>query len=114
MATLVAVPKKIESEDKTKFDHFYLNSKAIIIINESGIDDVFPSIYTTIVTNKQKYLAQGSGLIIDSVIDHTIRNSKYNPLTRRSYLNLAKRLEHLRKGLVIFKTLMMLNALNGV
>ena len=48
MTTLVLVFKKIESEDKTKFDTFYSNSKAKIIINESYIDDVFQSIYTLI------------------------------------------------------------------
>ena len=33
--TLVLVFKKIESEDKTKYDNFYSSSKAEIIINES-------------------------------------------------------------------------------
>ena len=47
MTTLVFVFKKIESEDKTKYDTFYSNSKAEIIINESDIDDVFQSIYTS-------------------------------------------------------------------
>ena len=44
---LVLVFKQIESEDKTKYDNFYSNSKAE---NESDIDDVFQSIYTTIIT----------------------------------------------------------------
>ena len=30
-----------QSEDKTKYDNFYLSSKAEVIINESNIDDVF-------------------------------------------------------------------------
>ena len=53
VTTLVLVFKKIESEDKTKFDNFYSSSKAEIIINQSDIDDVFQSIYTTIITNIQ-------------------------------------------------------------
>ena len=44
MTTLVLEFKKIESEDKTKFDTFYSNSKAEIIINECEID-VFQSIF---------------------------------------------------------------------
>ena len=44
MTTLVFVFKKIESEDKTKYDTFYSSSKAEIIINESDIYDVFQSI----------------------------------------------------------------------
>ena len=51
VATLVLVFKKIESEDKTKYDTFYSNSKAEIIINESHIGHVFQSIYTTIISN---------------------------------------------------------------
>ena len=48
MITLVLVFKKIENEDKTKYDTFHLNSKVEIIINKSEIDDVFKSIYTTV------------------------------------------------------------------
>ena len=76
MTTLGLVFKKIECEDKTKFDNFYSSSKAEIIINENDIDDVFQSIYAKIITNIQKYLGKGSGWIIDSVIDHTISISK--------------------------------------
>ena len=45
--------KKIESEDRTKNDTFYSNSKAEIIINESDIDGLFEfeSIYTTIISD---------------------------------------------------------------
>ena len=51
MATLVLVLKKIESQDKTKYDNFCSSSKTEIITNASDIDDVFQSIYTTIITN---------------------------------------------------------------
>ena len=81
VTTLVLVFKKIESEDKTKYVNFYLSSKAEIIINESDIDDVFQSIYTTIITSRQKSLGKGSDWIIDSVIDYTISISKHNPLS---------------------------------
>ena len=52
---------------------------------------MFQSIYTTIITNIQKYLGQGSGWIIDSVIEHTISISKYNPLAGSSYIKTNKR-----------------------
>ena len=54
MITLVLVLQKIESKDKTKYDNFYSNSKAEIIINESDIENVFKSIYTTVISNIQK------------------------------------------------------------
>ena len=51
VTTLVLVFKKIESKDKTKFDNFYSSSKAEIIINKSDIENVFESIYSTIISN---------------------------------------------------------------
>ena len=59
--TLFLVLEKIESQYKTKYGDFYSSSKAKIIIKESNIDDVFQSIYTIIITNKQKSLVKGSG-----------------------------------------------------
>ena len=86
MRTLVLVFKKIESEDKTKYDTFYSTSEAEIIINEGDIDDVFQSIYTTNISNIEKSLGKSSGRIIDSGIDDTISISKYNPLAGSSYI----------------------------
>ena len=61
VATLSLVLNKIESEDIIKHDNFNSSSKAEIVINESDINDVFKSIYTTIITNTQKSLENGSG-----------------------------------------------------
>ena len=72
MTTLVLVLKKIESEDKTKYDIFYSSSKVELIINENDIDDVFQSIYTAVTSNIQRSLGKGSGWVIDSVIDHLL------------------------------------------
>ena len=68
MKTLVLVFKKIEIEDKTKYDTFYTHSKAETIINEDDIDDVFTQLYQI----SKKYLVKDSGWIIDSVIDCNI------------------------------------------
>ena len=38
--------------------------------------------------------------VTDSVIDHTIGISKYNPLAASSYIKLPNELDHLRKGLI--------------
>ena len=100
MITLVLVFKKIDNEDKTKDDNFYSSSKAEIIISENDIDDVFQSICTEIITNIQKPLGKGSGWIIDSVIDHAISISKYNPLGGSIYTKLPRALDHPRRGLI--------------
>ena len=71
LTALVLPLKKIESEDKTKDGSFYLEPKSETIINESEIaDNVFKSIYTTVLLNIQKILRKSSGWIIDSVIEH--------------------------------------------
>ena len=50
------------------------------------INDIFESIYTTIISNIQKYLGKVSGWTIDSVVSHTINISDYNPLAGSSYI----------------------------
>ena len=100
VTTLVLVFKKIESKNKRKYDAFYSSSKADITINESDSDDVFQSLYATIISNIQRYLGKGSDWIIDSVIDHFISISKYNTLARSSYIKLWKKLDHPRKPLI--------------
>ena len=61
------------------------------------IDDDFQVIYTTVITNIQKSSGKRLGWIIDSVIDHTISISKYNPLAGSSYIKLLIELDHPKK-----------------
>ena len=105
MTTLVLVFKKIESKDETKYCTFYSNSNVETIINEKDIDDVFESIYTTIISNIQKSLGKGSGRITDSVIDGNVSISNYNPLAGSSYIKLPKELGHPRKRMIITKNI---------
>ena len=70
----------MKRNDKPNHDTFYSYSKAETIINESDIDnDVSKSIYKTIISNIQNLLQKGPGWITDSVTDHNINISKYNP-----------------------------------
>ena len=62
---------------------------------------MFESISSTIIsTNIQRSLGKASCRTVDSVIDHTIRFSKYNPLAGSSYIKLPKELDHPRKVLI--------------
>ena len=63
---------------------------------------MFQSIHTTIIASiqKQKPLGKCSGWITDSVIDHTISISEYDPLPESSYIKLPKELYCPRKGLI--------------
>ena len=85
------------------YDTFYLNSKAETLIT-SDIDDVFESIYTTVISSIQESLENYSGWIVNSVINHNINISKYNSLASSSYTKLQKELDHPRKGLINIQT----------
>ena len=111
---LALVLKKIESKDKTKFHNSNSSSKAEIIINESDINNVFESIYSTIISNIQKSFGKSLGWIIDSVINHTISISKYNPLAGSSSIKIPKELNDPRKDLINIKILTIINALSGL
>ena len=77
------------------------------------MDDGLESIHNTVMSNIQKSLRKGSGWIIDSVIYYNINNSRYNPLVGSSYIKLPKKLNHTNKVWLMFKMLMIMNALNG-
>ena len=77
---------------------FIQTQKKETIANES--DDVFESIFTTIILNISKSLEQGSGWITDSVIDRNINISKYNLLDDSSYIKLPKELDQPKKRLI--------------
>ena len=62
VTTLVFVFKKTESQDKTKYDNFYSSSKAETITSERDIDDVFKSIYTTVIKSIQNSSLKDSSL----------------------------------------------------
>ena len=49
---------RLENDDETKYSTFYSSSKAEKICNKSDIDDLFESIYSTIVLIIQKSLAK--------------------------------------------------------
>ena len=83
--------KKIKSDDKSKCETFYLHSKGETI-NESDIDDVLKLIYAPVISNIQKFSGKCSGWINDSVIDHNINITRYNPLAGRSYIKLPEEL----------------------
>ena len=66
-------------------------------MNENDIDDVFESIYRTIISNIHKPLEKRSGWITDLVLDHTIIILEYNLLVGSSYIKLPKELDHEKK-----------------
>ena len=77
-----------------------MNSRAETIISKSDNDDVFESVYSTIISNIQKNQGKDSSWIIDSVIDYSINISKYNPVAGTSYTKLPKELNHPQKDLI--------------
>ena len=79
---------KAQVWDEKQNRGLFLGHSVTVIINESDIDDVLQSVYTTIITNIQKFLGKGLHWTCDSVIDHTVSISKYNSLAGSSYIKL--------------------------
>ena len=77
-----------------------MQQKTALFFRTKKQKQLFESIYSTIITSIQKSLGKGSARLIDSVVNHTINISKYNPLTGNSYIKLPKELDHPKKGLV--------------
>ena len=100
VAALVEVFKKIENDDKTKFNKFYSHSSE--------------SIYTTIMSNIQESSGKGSDWIFDSVIENNIDISKYNSWAGSSYIKLSKKVDHQKRGLINIQNMDDNNPLNGV
>ena len=90
----------MESDSETKYGAFYSKLKGETVINKTDTDDVFESIYITIISNIQKYLEKGLSWVTDSVIDYSINISKYNPLEDSSYIKLQKELDQPKIGLI--------------
>ena len=59
-------------------------------INESDIDDVFESIYGTIISKIQKLEGKGWGWILESAVDQNINISKENFLAGSRHTKLLK------------------------
>ena len=62
--------------------------------------DYKKKIYTTVIPSLQNSLGKGSSWITDSVTEHNISVSKYNPLAGSKYIKLHKELDYPRKGLI--------------
>ena len=99
MTALVLGSKNKENDDKTKYDTFCSTSKTETVINKNGIDNIFESIYTKIISITANLLGKTSGWINDSAIDRNINISKYYLLTGSIYIKLATELDHRRKVL---------------
>ena len=65
VTALVSALRKIESEDKTKYDNFHSGSKGEIN-NYQSIDDVFESMLQLYQTYKNLYEMFQAGLLIES------------------------------------------------
>ena len=78
---------------KQNIVHFIRNQRQKKLL-KGDIDDLFESIYITIISNIHKSLGKGLSWIIDSVIDHNIKISKCNPLAGSSCIKLPKELDH--------------------
>ena len=67
------------------------------MLDESDTDEVFESVYMTVLSNIQKSFGKDWSWIIFSVVDNTNNISKYNTLSGSRYVKLPKELDHPNK-----------------
>ena len=99
MINLVSEFQKIESADETKCSTFYSKPNAELIINEQDFDDVFESIYITVISNIEKFPGKSLIWFLHPVRDHITNILKCNNLAGRNYNKLLKELDNPKKTL---------------
>ena len=96
--SLKTIIKKLDFLKEAVFIQWNASKKDLLLLVNKSIEKVPDSLYTE--EQYQSFIRKKKGWIIDTVTDHTIGISKYNPLAGSSYIKLLKELDHPRKGLV--------------
>ena len=90
-----------EKEDGTVYKEPYFSSITVTVTNEDGIPDKLDPIEEEILELIATWISEGSGWIIEEILNHYINVVSYIPLSGNSYIPLPKELQHPMKGLII-------------
>ena len=83
-----------KSNTKTILKNAYFNSPTELIINKTDIKTLLISSQQIILNRISQWVSEGSGWIINSIINHYINIAKYNPLNGSSYIDLPPELKN--------------------
>ena len=102
-----------EGIDGIQKQNFYFHSVLKIILENTNVEEVFNEMVDEIESAIQKTEnAEGSGWMLESIIDIKLHTAEWNPLNAGSYMELPTYLKN-KKAIINMKT-RMINAFYGV
>ena len=101
----VELKKRIlqDGEEAYEFAQPYFNSTTRTILNEFDIRDFYDQAVEEILNRIARWISNGSGWVIERILNFYLNIVSYVPLKGRSYLPLPEELRNSRKGLINIK-----------
>ena len=89
-----------ETEDGTIFAEPYFSGRTMTITNKDQILEKIVLAEEVILTRIAEWLSEGSGWIVEEILNHYINVTTYVPLRGNSYIPLPEELRNSKKGLI--------------
>ena len=100
---ILKVRLRKEREDGTIYKEPYFSSSTVTITNEDEIPEKLEVAEEEILERIANWISEGSGWIIEEILNHYINIVSYIPLRGNSYIPLSKELRNSKKGLINLK-----------
>ena len=78
----------------------YFHSDRYFLTNLDKVEDDVIIAHTKILNSIEKFLADGSGWVVNKILDHNVNISVYKPLKGSSYIETPKEISNPKKGLI--------------
>ena len=97
------VKMRKETEDGTIYAEPYFSSRTMTVTNKDQILEKIVLAEEEILTRIAVWLSEGSGWVVEEILNHYINVASYIPLGGNSYIPLPKELRNSKKGLINLK-----------
>ena len=97
------VKMRKETEDGTIYAERYFSSSTMTVTNKDQILEKIVLAEEVILTRIAEWLSEGSGWVVEEILNHYINVASYIPLRGNSYIPLPKELRNSKKGLLNLK-----------
>ena len=92
-----------EKEDGTIYAEPYFSSSTMTVTNKDQILEKIVLAEEVILTRIAEWLSEGSGWVVEEILNHYINVASYIPLRGNSYIPLPEELRNSKKGLINLK-----------
>ena len=97
------VKMRKETEDGTIYAEPYFSSSTMTVTNKDQILEKIVLAEEVILTRIAEWLSEGSGWVVEEILNHYINVASYIPLRGNSYIPLPEELRNSKKGLINLK-----------